>query len=115
MTQEESGKKKTTKRSKKKEETPSAGEVTSKIQTSEELRNFLLGVRDRLGDGSAATVYAVTAMNHVLSLPTIYDLLDKESKELARDVWLRIRQQGVQLKNPPLLFSEEEENIGTPA
>ena len=96
--------------------TSSTSEPLVEIQTKEELKTYLLAIRDKLRDSIAAPVYALTAINHALNLPNIYDLLDGENKELARDIWLRIRQSGMQVKNPPLLFkAEEEENLGATA
>lgn len=83
------------------------------ITTKEELKTFLLGIRDRMTDQSAAAIYAVSAINYALNLPTIYTLLDNENKEIARDIWLRIKQSGMQLRNPPLLFQPEEDSLGT--
>lgn len=84
------------------------GEITSK----EQLKTFLIEVRDRIADQSAAAIYAVTAINHVMSLPAIYSLLDNETKEIARDIWLRVKQSGMQLRNPPLFFQPEEDTLG---
>lgn len=72
-----------------------------------ELKTFLLSVRDRMSEDAAAHIFAATAMKHVLSLSNIYDLFDEETKEIARDIWLRIKQSGMHLKSPPFLFSEE--------
>ncbi|MBX7145593.1 MAG: hypothetical protein K1X79_14170 [Oligoflexia bacterium] len=87
-------------------------EGLGEITTKEQLKTFLVEVRDRLADQSAAAVYAVTAINHMMSLPSIYSLLDNETKEIARDIWLRIKQSGMQLRNPPLLFQPEEDGLG---
>ena len=81
------------------------------ISSKSELKNFLQILRDRMTDRTAAPIYAVSAMNHVLTLPKIYDLLDNENKEVARDIWLRIRQSGMQVKNPPLLFGDESDGL----
>ena len=78
------------------------------ITTVDEMNSFLTNVRDKLADGSAAPVYALTALNELLEHPTIYDLLSSENKELARDIWLRVKQAGFQIKNPPLLFDAED-------
>ena len=80
------------------------------ISTTQDLHTFLLNVRDKLGDRSAAPVYALSALNHVMNLPNVYDLLDKDNKEIARDIWLRLKQSGFQLKNPPLLFGGDGED-----
>lgn len=89
------------------------GENQPTIGSKEELKTFLLSVRDKMADQSSAAIYAVGAMNYVLNLPNIYNLLDNENKELARDIWLRIKQSGMQLRNPPMLFQPEEDSLGT--
>lgn len=80
-----------------------------KISTSEDLKGFLRNVLDKMSDDQAAPVYSLAVMNHLLNLPDIYTLLDNENKELARDIWLRLKASGVQLRNPPLLFGAENE------
>lgn len=99
--------KKEKKNGKAEKKTASSAESLS-LSTSKDLRDFLLNIRDRLGESQAAIINAVSAMNHILNHPDIYELLDKESKEIARDIWLRIKQAGVQLRNPPLLFEADE-------
>lgn len=89
------------------------GEGFGSIASKEDLKAFLVGIRDKMTDQSAAPIYAVSAMNFALNLPTIYTLLDNENKEIARDIWLRIKQSGMQLRNPPLLFQPEEDSLGT--
>ena len=81
------------------------------IQNSAELNEFLLGLRDKLEDRSAAPIIVLSAMNHVMNLANINSLLDQECKELARDIWLRLKQAGIHVKNPPLLFEQEENGI----
>lgn len=88
--------------------TNSAPEASTEISSKEDLKTFLQSVRDKLADSSASAIYALGAVNHVMSLPDIYSLLDNENKEIARDIWLRIKQSGMQVKNPPLLFKQEE-------
>lgn len=93
------------------EEKKDGGEQQHDIRTKEELREFLMNVRDKLADRSAAPIYALSALNHVMNMPNIYELLDKENKETARDIWLRLKQSGFQLKNPPLLFGPDGEDV----
>jgi len=81
------------------------------ISSKAELKNFLQVLRDRMAERAAAPIYAVSAMNHVLTLPKVYDLLDNENKEIARDIWLRIKQSGMQVKNPPMLFGDEANGV----
>lgn len=89
--------------------TSSAEGAVGSITSKEELKSFLLSIRDKMAEQSAASIFAVSAVHHVLNLPNIYSLLDNENKEIARDIWLRLKQAGLQLRNPPLLFKPEEE------
>ena len=83
--------------------------MTSAIVTKADLKTFLLNIRDKMTEHTAAPIYAASAMNHILSMSDIYDLLDKTNKEIARDIWLRLKQAGLQMRNPPLLFSGDED------
>lgn len=78
------------------------------LKTAGELKEYLLEIRDKLSEGTAPEILAVTAMKSILNNENIYNILDTENKEIARDIWLRIQQTGVQLQHPPLLFSAEE-------
>lgn len=80
------------------------GDGFETIATKKALNAFLIDIREKLEDGSAAAVYCVSAMNYVLNIPNIYTMLDKDNKEIARDIWLRLKSVGIQIKDPPLLF-----------
>ena len=82
-----------------------------KISTAADLKTFLRALLDKMKEESAAPIYIVGAMNYVLNLPEIYQCLDNENRELARDVWLRLKQSGLQVRNPPLLFGGEADGI----
>jgi hypothetical protein len=84
-------------------------EVSPVISSKAELKAFLTLVKERIEDESAAPIYAASAMNYAINHEKIYDFLDAENKEIARDVWLRIAQSGLRVRVPPLLFSAEEE------
>ena len=86
-------------------ESAGGGDISSKSEP----KDFLLNIRDKMTEDTAAPVYAASAMNHVLSMPDIYDLLDKTNKELCRDIWLRLKKAGFHLRIPPMLFSPEEQ------
>ena len=60
----------------------------------------------------AAPIYAVTAMNQILTNPEFLTFFSDENKELARDIWLRIKQGGFQVRDPPTLFGADE-NVDT--
>lgn len=90
----------------------SDAETFGELKSKDELKGFLVGIRDKMTEQVAAPLYAMSAMNFVLNLPNIYDLLDNENKEIARDIWLRVKQAGMQVRNPPMLFQPEEETLG---
>lgn len=81
------------------------GEVSSNA----ELKLFLQSLLDRMGEGQVAPIFAFSAINHLLSTPEIYTLFCAETKELARDIWLRVKQSGLQIRNPVFLFAAEAE------
>ena len=80
-----------------------------KISNRAELKNFLIGIRDKMTEEQSSPIYSVVAMNHVMNTPELCDFMDDEIKEIARDIWLRIKQSGLQLRNPPMLFGTEDE------
>ncbi len=82
-------------------------ELTSKA----ELKTFLNEIKKRVFEESTPAIYAVGAMNHVMTLPTIYDLLDNDNRELMREIWTRLKVSGIQLRNPPLLFEADGEAL----
>ena len=77
------------------------------LTTPAELKTFLTSILDRLKEDPTSSMYGVSAMRYALNLPEIYKLLDNENREIARDIWLRVKNSGFQVKNPPLLFPEE--------
>ena len=90
-----------------------SAETTSEVRefefkNADEMGTFLTDVRDKLVDGTAAPIYALTVLNDFLQHPKIYDFLTQQNKELARDIWLRVKQAGFQIKNPPMLFDEKD-------
>ena len=86
-----------------------AADTSPVISSKAELKTFLTLVKERLDDETAAPIYVVTAMNYALNTADVYQYLDQENKELARDIWLRIVQSGLHVRVPGLLFSAEEE------
>lgn len=81
------------------------------ISSKADLKKFLQDIRDKMAEGIAPAINAMSAMNYVLNLSEINDLLNEENKEIARDIWLRLRQSGIKIKNPPMLFGEEDSAV----
>lgn len=80
----------------------------NRISTKAELCAFVTDVRDKLLKDEAAPIFAMTAMNQVMSLDSIYELLDKETKEILQEIWVKLSQSGFHLRKPPLLFGDGE-------
>jgi len=80
------------------------GATDTKV-SREELLAFLLNVRDKLVEGVATPIYGMAAINCLLGLKELYGIIDEELREIARDIWLRLENAGLQLKRPPLLFT----------
>jgi len=78
------------------------------ITTKSELCAFVTDVRDRLLKEEAAPIFAMAAMHQVMSLDSIYDLLDKENKEILQEIWVKLSQSGLHLRKPPLLFGDSD-------
>jgi hypothetical protein len=74
------------------------------VASKAELNAFLLSIRDKMEDETAAPLFALSALQYLMHRPNIYDLLDNDNREIARDLWLRIKKAGVQLKEPSMLF-----------
>ena len=86
-----------------------AGSVdTLQISTKADLCAFITDVRDKLLKEEAAPIFAMSAMNQVMSLDAIYDLLDKENKEILQEIWVKLAQSGFHLRKPPLLFGDAD-------
>ena len=79
----------------------------AQIKSAKELKIFLTNIKNKLDDNSVSPIYAMTGLNSVLTMSNIYDLLDTNNKELAREIWLRLKKSGFQLNNPPMLFDVE--------
>lgn len=88
--------------------------AVGEVSTESDLKALLLNVRDKLVEQSAAPIFAVATMNQILISPEVYSLLNDESKEIARDIWLRIKQSGFQVSNPPMLFGQPVDGAVNP-
>lgn len=80
----------------------------SHIATKADLKEFITEVHEKVLKEQAAPIFAMTAMQQVMSLENIYDLLDSQSKEILQEIWVKLSQSGFHLRKPPLLFGESE-------
>jgi hypothetical protein len=87
-------------------------EMVTELKSPQDLRQFLSQVRQKMGEDASPPIYTLAAMNLVLNRPDIYELLSPEAEEIARDIWIRLKNRGIQLRNPPILFGSEAEQAG---
>lgn len=80
----------------------------AQITSKAELKTFISGVRDKLLKEEAAPIFAMVAMQQVMSLDSIYDLIDSQNKEILQEIWVKLSQSGFHLRKPPLLFGEAD-------
>ncbi len=100
------GKKET--KTKEMEESVRDAKEMCQITSKAELKVFISGVRDKLLKEQAAPIFAMAAMQQVMSLDSIYDLMDGQNKEILQEIWVKLSQSGFHLRRPPLLFGEAE-------
>jgi len=75
------------------------------ITTTKKLNSFFKGIDTDLTNGDVAAVYAMTALNHVLNISNISDLLDDSNLKLGQDIWNKCKLAGFNLEDPAILFS----------
>jgi IS30 family transposase len=80
----------------------------AQISTKADLKAFITEVHDRMMKEQAAPIFAMAAMQQIMTLENIYDLLDSQSKEILQEIWVKLSQSGFHLRKPPLLFGESE-------
>lgn len=78
------------------------------ISTKADLKAFITEVHEKMLKEQAAPIFAMSAMQQIMSLENIYDLLDSQSKEILQEIWVKLSQSGFHLRKPPLLFGESE-------
>jgi chromosome segregation and condensation protein ScpB len=80
----------------------------AQITTKADLKAFITEVHEKMLKEQAAPIFAMAAMQQILTLEKIYDLLDSQSKEMLQEIWVKLSQSGFHLRKPPLLFGESE-------
>lgn len=87
--------------------------VVEEIASIGQLKDFLNGIRSQLNDKVAPPIYALTAMNYIFRQAKLYELFDKDNREVAREIWLALQQSGLHLRRPPLLFADDDPSTAT--
>jgi hypothetical protein len=95
-------------KSKDNEATSKEVKEVSQITSKADLKAFITEVHEKMLKDQAAPIFAMAAMQQVMSLENVYDLLDNQSKEILQEIWVKLTQSGFHLRKPPLLFGESE-------
>jgi hypothetical protein len=82
--------------------------VEINLDTKAGLKQALLKIKERMADESAAPIFTLSVLNRIICDERIYQNLDQENRELAREIWISLKRSGLQIKTPTLLFAEDE-------
>ena len=74
------------------------------ISTKAELKTFLLSLKEKMDDESCPSIYGLSSINYVLNLTNIYEIFDNENKEIAKEIWLKLKQAGWHINDAPMIF-----------
>lgn len=80
-------------------------ETKKKQMTKKELTSFLAEIEKQVVASDKNYLPSMLALNEVLRQPNAAKLLDKALKDQARDLWVKIKSTGLELTDPPILFS----------
>ncbi len=78
-----------------------------KVYTKKELQLFLADIGKRVLEPNSSYLHSVLAMNHLLRQANLPELLDTDTREQMKDLWIKLKSTGMQLNDPPLLFGTE--------
>ena len=77
-----------------------------KISSKNELKTYLAEIKEKLAAKKAAPVYVASSMQYIFTLPNIDEVMDKANLETCRGIWMKLKEAGMQLHNPPILFPD---------
>lgn len=76
--------------------------------SKEEIEQYLGDIEEKVINSNGAYLHSIIALNQILRLPGVEQLLDAKMKERIHDVWLKLKSLGVQVMDPPMLFGLPE-------
>lgn len=86
----------------------SADKAPEKIYSKKDVEDALVTIAKKVVESHAGFVHSMIFLDHLLRLPNARDLFDKDLKNQARDLWLKVKSAGFQLNDPPILFDGNE-------
>lgn len=90
-------------------------EASPREYSRKELEAFIAEISSKVVGSSNAYMHSLLAINHLLRASNAEELLDTELKEQLRDLWVKLKSNGLQLADPPLLFGIPESQKTTPS
>ena len=76
-----------------------------KIYTKKEVQTFIAEISQRVLEPNTSHLHSVLAINHLLRQSNMPELLDGDLRDQLKDLWIKLKSTGVQLNDPPLLFT----------
>lgn len=75
----------------------------------EDIQAYLDDIEEKLLESGNAYLHSLIALDEILRHPKSAQLLDSDMKTQLRDLWSKIKESGIQLDNPPLLYGLPED------
>jgi len=82
-----------------------------KPSTKKEVKKFLEQLDKDVVESSNNSLHIMLALDHLLTMENVEKLFDKDLKQRARDLWVKIKSTGLQINDPPFLFGVPKEEI----
>ena len=77
----------------------------AKVYSKKDVSEFLGEIQGIVNGSESAHIQSLLALNHLLRLENATELFDADLKLQAKEIWLQLRSDGIDLADPPLLFS----------
>ena len=74
----------------------------------ESLNEYIQDIAQRASKPDESRLHCAIAINQILSNATNVNLMDEENKATLKEVWQKLKSEGIQLEDPPFLFGLPE-------
>lgn len=91
--------------------TKKTSEVTTKSKNSvsrQALAEYIADISAKCLTPNESLIHCTIAINQILTNAESSALLDEDLKSQLKDVWLKLKNMGIQLEDPPMLFGLPE-------
>jgi hypothetical protein len=77
-----------------------------KNYSREDVQSILDNVASKIVESNTPYMHSMLLLDHLLRSPNAHEIFDKDLKDQARDLWLKVKSTGLQLSDPPFLFEQ---------